>query len=75
MDQQTSKSTAEAFEYLQRQIPSGLQSPTIGIICGSGLGGLADAVQPHPRYEVSYHDIPHFPISQGKKGRGGSSPS
>jgi purine-nucleoside phosphorylase len=36
-------------------------SPKIGIILGSGLGGLAQAIK--REMEISYGDIPHFPIS------------
>lgn len=38
--------------------------PTIGIICGSGLGGLADLVD-DPTV-VHYNEIPSFPISTGE---------
>lgn len=37
--------------------------PTIGIICGSGLGGLADLLQ--DKSEIAYESIPNFPISTG----------
>jgi purine-nucleoside phosphorylase len=35
--------------------------PTIGIILGTGLGGLAEEVQNAVR--IPYNEIPHFPIS------------
>lgn len=35
--------------------------PRIGLILGSGLGGLADEVQDAVTF--SYQDIPHFPVS------------
>eukprot|EP00088_Acartia_fossae_P027596 TRINITY_DN2833_c0_g1_i10.p1 TRINITY_DN2833_c0_g1~~TRINITY_DN2833_c0_g1_i10.p1 ORF type:complete len:334 (-),score=70.17 TRINITY_DN2833_c0_g1_i10:856-1818(-) len=35
--------------------------PTIGIICGSGLGGLAELVEDPDTF--SYADIPNFPVS------------
>jgi len=43
--------------------------PLVGIICGSGLGGLADLVD-DPTF-ISYKDIPGFPVSTapGHKGR------
>ncbi len=59
---------AEACHYLQSQIPIELQKPAIGIICGSGLGGLANVVLPHSRRALYYKDIPHFPSSTGKLG-------
>lgn len=37
------------------------QRPKIGIICGSGLGGLADMVV--EQKEISYAEIPEFPTS------------
>jgi purine-nucleoside phosphorylase len=38
--------------------------PIIGIICGSGLGSLADHVA-EPE-EISYSQIPEFPASTGQ---------
>ena len=35
--------------------------PSVGVVLGSGLGGLADAVE--DRLEISYGDIPGWPIS------------
>lgn len=45
------------------------QTPSIAIILGSGLGGLADAVQLAD--VIPYQEIPHWPISSvvGHKGR------
>lgn len=42
--------------------------PEIGIICGSGLGGLADLIENSET--IDYKDIPHFPVSTvaGHKG-------
>ena len=61
-----SEQTAEALRCLQTRVPPKLHQPVIGIICGSGLNGLADAVLPEPRFEIPYTDIPHFPPSTGK---------
>lgn len=44
--------------FIQAQIS---MQPTVGIVLGSGLGGLIDAVTIH--HEISYQDIPHFPQS------------
>ena len=60
-----SAQTAEALRYLQKRLPPRLHQPIIGIICGSGLNGLADAVLPEPRFEIPYINIPHFPPSTG----------
>lgn len=38
--------------------------PTVGIICGSGLGGLVDNVENKEMF--NYEDIPGFPVSTGK---------
>ncbi len=35
--------------------------PTVGIVLGSGLGGLIDVV--HTEAEIPYSDIPNFPVS------------
>lgn len=43
--------------------------PHVGMILGSGLNALADTVQ--ERVEISFADIPHFPVStvEGHQGR------
>ena len=55
----------ETFQYLRSALPHELQQPIVGIICGSGLGGLAKTVHPEPRIEKDYEQIPHFPSSTG----------
>lgn len=55
----------ETARYLQASLPLELRGPAIAIICGSGLGGLANAVDIAPRSEIYYKDIPHFPRSTG----------
>ncbi len=49
----------------ERAVPA----PQIGIVLGSGLGGLADQIEA-PVF-VDYHDLPGFPVSTapGHKGR------
>jgi purine-nucleoside phosphorylase len=39
-----------------------LQTPQIGIICGSGLSGLSDTLA-EPKITIQYSDIPGFPKS------------
>ncbi|KAF3403618.1 hypothetical protein F1880_009494 [Penicillium rolfsii] len=51
----------EAVTFLRSQLPEGLQSPKVAIVCGSGLGGLADTVHAEGRAEYDYASIPHFP--------------
>ena len=55
----------EATQYLLSLLPTPLHRPPIGIICGSGLGGLADGAHADSCVEVCYTDIPHFPQSTG----------
>lgn len=47
----------------------GIESPTIGLILGSGLGDLADEIE--NSIEIDYQDIPNFPIStvEGHEGK------
>eukprot|EP01147_Barroeca_monosierra_P002490 gene2490-5420_t len=47
-----------AVDYVKEQCKT---PPLIGIICGSGLGGLADQVN-NPTV-INYSTIPHFPVS------------
>ncbi|KAI4128579.1 MAG: hypothetical protein LQ338_002673 [Usnochroma carphineum] len=51
----------ETVRFLKKQLPEALQRPRLGVICGSGLGSLAETVLPQPRHEVPYAAIPHFP--------------
>ncbi len=55
----------ETVDYLKKQIDS---TPKVGIILGSGLGGLVDAV--NIEHEIQYGQIPNFPVST-VKGHGG----
>lgn len=65
MDDLVFQHSSDALEYLEKIIPPELRLPSVGIVCGSGLGGLAKTVMPQPRLEVHYTDIPHFPASKG----------
>ena len=47
--------------YIQEKIKS---QPRVGIILGSGLGGLVDMIQKET--EISYSEIPNFPVSTVK---------
>jgi len=55
---ESGKRVEAALEYLRPKIKT---PPYIGIICGSGLGNLANLVQDPVAYR--YEDIPHFPAS------------
>ena len=56
----------ESAEFLQEKTN---YKPEIGIILGTGLGGLANEIE--IEYSISYKEIPHFPIStvEGHSGR------
>src|SRR5215469_7195875 len=56
----------ESANSLTRGLPQELRNPKVAIICGSGLGGLADTINPDPRAETPYHELPDFPRSTGK---------
>ena len=53
---------AETAAYLRSRTD---HRPTIGIICGSGLGGLAGLLQQPDAFE--YRDIVNFPTSTGRR--------
>jgi len=53
----------DAVQYVQQRVPEQLSAPRLAIICGSGLGGLADLVDPESQVMIAYKDIPHFPQS------------
>lgn len=55
----------EALQYIHGHLQDELKRPKVGIVCGSGLGGLVDTVLPTPRHELAYTDIPYFPRSTG----------
>lgn len=52
------KSFREAVKYLQKQYS---ETPAVGIVLGSGLGKFTEEITVEK--EVSYADIPHFPVS------------
>jgi purine-nucleoside phosphorylase len=50
------KSLVETVSFLRKEI----ESPEVGIIMGSGLGGLSDIIE--KEREFPYWDIPNFPV-------------
>ena len=56
----------ETVAWLRPQIPADTK---IGVILGTGLGDLADAIT--DKKEISYEKIPHFPVStvEGHNGK------
>ncbi|KAF3925099.1 hypothetical protein AA313_de0209506 [Arthrobotrys entomopaga] len=61
----------ETAKFIQARVPEALRTPQVGVICGSGLGGLADTVEEGARFDISYSDIPNFAQStvQGHAGK------
>ncbi|MBS1918391.1 MAG: purine-nucleoside phosphorylase [Bacteroidetes bacterium] len=49
---------SESVAFLKKNYPD---QPTVGIVLGSGLGNLAKEIEVEK--EISYRDIPHFPVS------------
>ena len=58
------------LDYLRSKLPSQLKQVHVGIICGSGLGGLVNCFD-DLRIEIQYKDIPYFALStvQGHEGK------
>jgi purine-nucleoside phosphorylase len=52
--------------HIRNLLPKALQYPKVAIVCGSGLGGLADTLNPSPRIETPYGEIPGFAVSTGR---------
>jgi len=62
----THSKAQEAATFIQRDLDQRLQKPRVAIVCGSGLGGLADAVDAQqPRAQIEYSSIPYFASPTG----------
>lgn len=59
------KEIREASDFLLLKIKS---SPEIGIITGTGLGGITEKIEPD--VQIPYEDIPNFPVSTVKSHKG-----
>ncbi|SMQ53251.1 unnamed protein product [Zymoseptoria tritici ST99CH_3D1] len=53
----------ETVEFLRQKLPESLAQPRVAVVCGSGLGGLAETVNEGVRETWEYKDVPNFPIS------------
>lgn len=53
-------------DYLRSKLPQEFQNVQLGVICGSGLGGLVDTIDEKTKVEFAYKDIPNFVNSTGK---------
>jgi purine-nucleoside phosphorylase len=58
--------TQKAASHIQLCAPDELKKPEVGIICGSGLGGLVATLETSPQFAIPYSDIPGFPQSTGQ---------
>ncbi|MEO8721882.1 MAG: purine-nucleoside phosphorylase [Ginsengibacter sp.] len=55
------KKIKEAVDFIQSEYAI---QPSVGIVLGSGLGSFVHEIE--VEYEISYHHIPHFPVSTVK---------
>lgn len=60
----TIKDLEDARTFLVQKLPKDLVQPKVGIVCGSGLGGLVDIIK--NKHEFAYSEIPGFVVSTGK---------
>lgn len=51
----------EAAEYIREHIQASMIKASIGIICGSGLGGLVEHLEDSKTDKLNYCDIPWMP--------------
>ncbi|KAI8393731.1 hsp7-like protein [Radiomyces spectabilis] len=52
-----------SYAYLSERIPEEFKNLELGIICGSGLGGLVDTIDASTKVEIPYGEIPGFVVS------------
>lgn len=57
------KATSAVQEKLLSFAGTSIEKPRVLIICGSGLGGIANVLHEEPRLEIPYGDIPGFQVS------------
>jgi hypothetical protein len=67
MDLPTLAMYDESVTFIQDRLPDQLRRPQVAIICGSGLGLLAETVEHNDKLSMSfdYASVPHFPRSTG----------
>ncbi|KAK9478896.1 nucleoside phosphorylase domain-containing protein [Lipomyces japonicus] len=49
-------------EYIRSKLPDDLARTRVAVICGSGLNGLADALNGNVRFEFKFSELPYFPV-------------
>lgn len=52
-------------DFIRSKLNQELKFPQVGIICGSGLGGLHESLEPTPQVSIPYSEIPGFLLSTG----------
>lgn len=55
-----------AKEEILKKLSLLVSKPRVLIICGSGLGGIADKIDQSTAITISYDQIPGFKVSTGK---------
>lgn len=65
MSEYTEPPFAEALEAIKSRLPERLQNPLVGIVCGSGLGGMVDCIR--DLVLVPYSTVPGFADSTGEQ--------
>lgn len=60
-----------ASDYIKSHYPVSFKEPRVAIICGTGLGGISNILDPKTKVEVPYGSIPGFKQStvQGHAGK------
>ena len=54
-------------DHLKEKLKELSIAPDVGIICGSGLGGLGENLdEDRPKVAFPYHEIPNFPKTTGQ---------
>lgn len=55
-----------AADFIIAKYPEGFATPKAAIICGTGLGGIANILHADNKVEIPYEEIPGFMKSTGK---------
>lgn len=63
----TEETYKTSAEFLTSKLPEEFKKVELGVICGSGLGGLVDTIDQSTKVEFVYKDIPGFVASTGNK--------
>lgn len=61
----TEETYKTSADYIASRLPEEFKKVKLGIICGSGLGGLVTTIDQTTKVEFHYKDIPGFVSSTG----------